>query len=80
MSRNLAIAAFVGGLILGAALVGAIGPRSATAQSDSRPGQWWIDAAGADGVWRLNTVTGRLDLCAPAKGAVVCVAGPPPSN
>lgn len=67
MSERLAVVSLMFGIMKGATVMEAAGPRSAGAQSAAEPGQWMVVAQEhgypAAAAWRLNTVTGELGFC-----------------
>jgi hypothetical protein len=82
MSQRLIVASFGAGIIVGAAIMGAIGLRNSNAQTAEQPGPWQLGVyqGGVPLALRLNTNTGFLEECSDVGGNPGCWTMPPPKS
>jgi hypothetical protein len=83
MPSKLIIASFAAGIVVGAAVMGAIGLRNSGAQTEEQAGPWQLAAqqwGAAPIAFRLNTNSGGLEECMVSSGQPTCWTMPPPKS
>lgn len=77
------IVLMLAGIAVGAGIALVTKPESAVAQLSSQAGTWQLGVRNSEGLavsWRLNTVTGAMEMCSAPGGTPNCLVMPRPSS